>query len=236
MLLRDIIGREMCWLRPGDTLGRAVALFRESKIDTLPVLDEDLRLHGVFTRSSLYDALLDGASLQEPIDPRVIRNPLTVPEDISYAELTRMVKESPVGTAPVVDAENRVVGILTKQDMVMAALRQADLLNAQLRATLNAMHNGLIAVDGNERITVVNAGAERIFGIAAADCVGRPLSSVLPGLELGSVLVQKTPRVGFKYIFGTAVTVVNAAPITNSGLAEGAVAVFQDLTELEQIA
>lgn len=236
MLLRDIITKEMYWLQPDDTLGRAVSLFRESKIDTLPVLDEDLRLYGVFTRSSLYDALLAGASLQDSIAPRVIRDPVTVPAEISYEELTHMVRESPVGTAPVVDAERRVVGILTKQDMVMAALRQADLLNAQLRATLNAMHNGLIAVDGSERITVVNAGAERIFGICAADCVGRPLSSVFPGLDLGSVLVHKTPRVGFKYIFGTAVTVVNAAPITNSGLAEGAVAVFQDLTELEQIA
>ncbi|WP_035107901.1 sigma-54-dependent Fis family transcriptional regulator [Desulfovirgula thermocuniculi] len=227
--------KDLYCLFPTDTLARAISLFRRSKIDTLPVVDEKERLCGVFTRSALYDALLCGASLEEKIAPYIIKNPVTVPADLPYAELTQMVRESTVGTAPVLDRENRVVGILTKQDMVLAALRQADLLNAQLKATLDAMHNGLIAVDSKERITLINAGAERIFRIKAADCLGRPLSSVFPGLDLKSVLHQKSPRVGFKYLFGSTVTVVNAAPI-NHGSSQGAVAVFQDITELEQIA
>lgn len=236
LYLKDIISDQVVCLHPGDTLEKAVQKFRLYKIDTMPVVDQERKLLGVFTRSNLYDALLNSAPLSITIDHYMNKKAFSLRADLPYDAIAEVVKKTAVGTAPVTDADERVVGIFKKADMVMALLGRSELLNAQLKAILNSMHNGVIAVDGNGLITMVNTGAERIFGIWKEDCLGLPLIDVFPDLNLTPALEYGKVNVGLKYRRGEITTVVNITPLMDRAKVVGAIAIFQDLTELNYVA
>lgn len=235
MLLRDMMSREAPFLRPGDTMEKAVRTFKQSKIDMLPVVGDDMRLVGVFTRTNFLDALLQKAALGDVIDPFITTRPYSVAWDIPFETVKEMTKSSPVGTVPVLDGEGRLCGIFTKTNMVLTLLRKSDLLNAQLKAILDAMHNAVVAVDRNKQVTLMNRSAERMLGMAGESCVGRPAENVLPGIGLDQAL-SGAAGVGYKYVLGSSITMVNIMPIAGAGGVAGAVIVLQDLTELEQAA
>jgi len=235
VLLKDMMKTEIPFLRRGDVMERAVRLFKESKIDILPVVEEDMKLVGVLTRTDFFNALLQKASLEDAIDPYMNSNPQAVPGDIPFETVKELVKLSPVGTAPVLDEEGRVCGILTKTNMVLTLLKKSDLLNAQLKAVLDAMSNAVLAVDKNKTITMINREAEKILGLPGESCVGRQIQELLPGIELDQAL-SGAARVGYKYSLGSAVTIVNIMPIYGIEGVDGAVIVLQDLTEIEGMA
>lgn len=52
---------------------------------------------------------------------------------------------------------------------------------ARLKAVIETATDAIIALDGEGRVLLFNAGASRIFGVAVRDPVGRPLAEVVPG-------------------------------------------------------
>ncbi len=48
VLLKDMMSKDVPSLFKGDSITRAVALFRQSRVDLLPVIDKDMKLVGVF--------------------------------------------------------------------------------------------------------------------------------------------------------------------------------------------
>lgn len=236
MRLRDIINDQALYLHPGDNLEKAVRILRQAKIDSIPVVDQDNCLLGVFTRSNLYDALLGGTALHEPIDIHVNDRVVSLKADMPWDELAEFAKNTPIGAFPVVDQANQLVGVLTKANMVVTLIRQADVLNAQLKAILDSIHNGVIVVDNKGDITLVNSGAERIFNIKAGQFIDLPLGNLFPDLDLQPVLTGGQVKAGLKFRYGKVTTIANITPLINDHAVMGAVAIFQDLTDLEQVA
>jgi PAS domain S-box-containing protein len=60
-----------------------------------------------------------------------------------------------------------------------------DAVERQAALVLEGLAGAVIAVDREDRVTVWNAGAERLFGWTASDVLGRPLPIVPPGEEEG---------------------------------------------------
>lgn len=236
MELMELINERILCLNLGDTLEKAVRIFKDYKTDLIPVVDFQQKLLSVFSRTSLYDALLNGATLKNVIDPYVIREALSVQNDLPFEKIVQMIKVSPVGAGPVIDKQGRVIGILAKTNTVLALLRNAELLNVQLKAILDSMHNGVIAVDDRGEVTLINLGANRIFALAEEKALGKPLGAILPDLDLTPALEHGEVKIGLKYRRGETTTVVNITPLHNGGKIVGAIAIFQDLTELEQVA
>lgn len=235
MLLKDMMSKDVPFLLKGDNIEKSAHFFRNSTLDLLPVVEEDMRLVGVFTRKNLIDAILKRASLEDPITPFYITTPFSVLWNTPYEEVKEIVKTSKIGTAPVVDDDGRLCGILTKTNMVMVLLKRSELVNAQLKATLNAMHNAVVAVDKNKEVTLLNKSAERLLKFAGKNCLGRPAQSLLPDIGLDQALAG-TAVVGYKYKLGNTTIIANILPISRSGVIDGAVIVMQDLTEFEQVA
>ncbi|MDH5491641.1 MAG: PAS domain S-box protein, partial [Myxococcales bacterium] len=57
------------------------------------------------------------------------------------------------------------------------ALRASE---ARYAAILEGTHDGIVSIDGEQRIIVFNRGAERIFGYAAEEILGEPLHRLIP--------------------------------------------------------
>lgn len=236
MRMKDFMTPGVPTLNRGDTLRRAVKLFRQTRLDGIPAVDEKGCLIGLLTRTNLFDALLEGFGLYDSVDGFLTRKVVTVRLDTPYNQVVDTVKISPVGMGVVVDEHNHVRGVFTKVDMIMALFRESDLLNARLKAVYQAMHNGLVSVNQKGHITMLNPAAEILLNIQEENAINKPVEQFLPGLNLTSVMETGRVEVGKKCVASGRAFLVNCTPILDGGNTVGAMAIFQDLTELEKVA
>jgi two-component system phosphate regulon sensor histidine kinase PhoR len=110
---------------------------------------------------------------------------------------------------------------------------------SKLDTILYSMADGVIMVDNKDNILLANPAAEKLFGFKQEQARGRGIIETVHDYEITEVLkscletgrnqtTQVESRVGKRFLR------IIAVPITTNGLT-GALAVFQDLTELRNI-
>lgn len=114
---KDIVTPVDCKITDETTLREALEIFKKKKWNLLPVTDAEQNLQGVFTRSGLYQMILDGSPLDAPIQLYIKKQARSIRIDTPYREIEQIVKTSKVGTGVVLDERNKVIGLLTKTDM-----------------------------------------------------------------------------------------------------------------------
>jgi two-component system sensor histidine kinase DctS len=102
-------------------------------------------------------------------------------------------------------------------------------------ATFHAMHEGVIAIDNQERITIFNDRAKLIFGIEG-EVLGKPIRSVLHDTRLPEILELQTNIYNTELHVGNALLWSNRFLIKVEGKVVGALAIFQDRTEVARMA
>lgn len=102
-------------------------------------------------------------------------------------------------------------------------------------ATFHAMHEGVIAIDRNERITICNDPGKQMLNIQG-DVIGRMIREVVPDMRLPEILVLNQPIYNKEQQIGSALIMSNRVPITIKGQTVGAVAIFRDRTEVAHMA
>jgi len=104
-------------------------------------------------------------------------------------------------------------------------------------ATFHAMHEGVIAIDNQERITIFNDRAKQIFGIdAGMEVQGLPIRSVLHDTRLPEVLELQMNFRNTELHVGNMLLWSNRFLIKVEDKVVGALAIFQDRTEVARIA
>lgn len=101
--------------------------------------------------------------------------------------------------------------------------------------TFNAMHEGIIAIDTDENITVFNSKAKAMMGING-DVIGQNITSVIPDTRLPEILHYLKPIYNQEITVRNLNIVSNRIPIKVKGNTVGAVAIFQDRTEVKKLA
>lgn len=101
-------------------------------------------------------------------------------------------------------------------------------------AILQSINEGILAVDSEARITLVNEAAQRIIGTANA--LGRPVHEIIPESALPRVLATGRPEYNQEMLINQVVVVTNRIPIRVKGRIVGAVASFRDKTEVQRLA
>ncbi|QYR20899.1 sensor histidine kinase [Paenibacillus sp. sptzw28] len=102
-------------------------------------------------------------------------------------------------------------------------------------AAFQAMHEGVIAIDRNETITIFNERAMQIFGVEQ-EAVGRPIREVLPETRLPEIMQLEQPVFNQELRIGKALIWSNRIPIREQGETVGAIAIFQDRTDVARMA
>ena len=105
----------------------------------------------------------------------------------------------------------------------------------KLKAILESVYNAIVAVDDHGIITIFNPAAERITGIPASKAVQRHVSEVIPNTGLLEILETGDYKYSQKIQFGGATAISNRAPIIKDNEIIGAVAVLQDISDLEAV-
>ncbi|WP_338825795.1 Sensor histidine kinase DcuS [Moorella thermoacetica] len=102
-------------------------------------------------------------------------------------------------------------------------------------AILTSLHEGLIAVNKQGRITFINEGASRILR-CGTEIVGRSLEEVIPNANLQTVLKRGLSALNQEQLTEFGVIVSNVVPIKVKDEVVGAVASFRDRTEVKRMA
>lgn len=95
--------------------------------------------------------------------------------------------------------------------------------------------NGIMVLDSSHNITVFNQAAEKITGIPATEAIGRRADEVFQNLQLQEVLKSGQRLLAVKQTIGKNTVITNYTPVYSDGQIMGAVAVFQDISELEAL-
>ncbi|MFY0545682.1 sigma 54-interacting transcriptional regulator [Brevibacillus sp. H7] len=235
MQVKDMVSPVPFHLRPSDTIATAVRYMLETKFTVLPVQDSELV--GVFTNSILYRLILAGVSLDEPLEPYLKQDLITIPSDTPYEEIEELVRNSDVGTGIVVDPDKRVVGLLTKTDIVMFLLRSSTLLREQLETLLQSITAGTLMLDQERRILYANSAFARITGTDAGILASKSLNEMLPELDAEIPSPHDgDPFVSKRVLLNGTPLLAQICAFSMLGGETGIIVVFQELTELEAIA
>ncbi|MFE1952887.1 ATP-binding protein [Streptomyces sp. NPDC059524] len=108
-------------------------------------------------------------------------------------------------------------------------------MHAYHQAALHAVREGLVMLDGQRRVALMNDGARELLGVGAGDAaVGRSVAELgLPRALTGALLAAE-PRVDEVHLTADRVVVVNTSPVA-SGERRGTVVTLRDHTELQAV-
>ncbi|WP_134702091.1 DcuS/MalK family sensor histidine kinase [Ammoniphilus sp. YIM 78166] len=111
-------------------------------------------------------------------------------------------------------------------------------LLAERNVMLKSVREGIIAVDSNGIVTLINDEGSRLLrkaGIIESP-LGRPIEELVSHSELEKVLATGTARYDQEQNLRGVALLVNTVPLLVEGNKRGAIATFRDLTEMRQMA
>ncbi|MET8506405.1 ATP-binding protein [Streptomyces sp. NPDC004787] len=101
-------------------------------------------------------------------------------------------------------------------------------------AALHAVREGLVMLDGQRRIALINDGARELLGLTGADVVGRSAAELGLPAPLTGALLSAEPRVDELHLTDERVLVLSTRPVVG-GERRGTVVTLRDRTELQAL-
>ncbi|MFJ4924277.1 ATP-binding protein [Streptomyces sp. NPDC088736] len=101
------------------------------------------------------------------------------------------------------------------------------------QAALHAVREGLLMLDGQYRVALMNDGGRELLGVGD-EAVGRSVADLGLPAPLTGALLSAEPRVDEVHLTDSRVLVVNTSPVTG-GERRGSVVTLRDVTELQAL-
>ncbi len=229
MRLTEIMSTNLVVLTLTHTIKEACQIFLDNQIDGAPVVNEKGELLGLLTKSHIYRVIAQDQDPQAMVGD--IMNP-----DLTVGHPDEKVKDifDKVGRLPVVD-EKVVVGMITRTDIARAFFESFSSISNELLTIIDSTHNLIIAIDSNGKISLLNRVAEKFLGLKSCEVIGRSIVEFIPNTGLMEILQTGVSKPVQKIELRNCTFISNRTPIKKNGEIIGAVAVLQDISELENI-
>ncbi|ADG81520.1 sigma-54-dependent Fis family transcriptional regulator [Thermincola potens] len=220
VLIKDVMSKGVVKLHKDWPVRKAAQIFLERVIDGAPVVDNENRVVGIFTKTHLMRAL--DKSLDMPVERLMNKNVIFISETLPVEEALNI----PVGRLPVVDDDGNMVGWLTRTDLAFAFIDQYKKAIEGLSAILDSLYVGVLAVDRKGQISLVNKKAAGLLDIDPAKVLGISVDQVLP-LPVNKAIVKNQSIIGLDLSGSGYPAVADITPVVSNGEVTGAVAVFR---------
>lgn len=233
LTVKQMMNKHFIVIHPNDSLRTVIQYYQDSRLDTLPVVDNNDKLIGVFPKKRLYKALLDGSSLDDPCTPYIVNEPISVSCDLCYDEVSMVVRSSQslVDYVVVVDHQGAPVGMIGTAEYLRGSQKLIMTSNVLLESIFNANYEGIIVIDNNGKILRTNPVAEKMFGLISSEIKGLHLEYVLPDLKLSTNRSR-----GIKQIIQALPVIVSQMPIMSDNVQIGTKIAFVDISDMEEMA
>lgn len=169
MFVHEVMTRRPQTVRASTHVSEALRLLDSRGVTSMPVVDARHRVIGVVSEADLVrEAVLpdpragllpDTESRPEPptvVEEVMSRHALTVRGETDVAEAVELMTSTAVKSLPVVDDHGRVVGVVSRRDVVHALARSDDVIEAQVDELFDmlgvdwdvSVDEGRVVVDG----------------------------------------------------------------------------------------
>ncbi len=127
MSITEIMNHSVISVKPDRTLRQVKEILRIKRISGLPVVDSDRKLIGIVSIEDIIKAL-EGGYIDDTVENRMTKNVIFIESTATLKEVIEFFEKWSYGRFPVVDSEKRLVGIVTKNDVMMALLAKLGLV------------------------------------------------------------------------------------------------------------
>lgn len=168
LLVNEMMNKNVVTLKPTDTIGKAIQLFREKNIRHLPVINEDDHCIGIISdrdiRSAVPSSLLQfeemSKVLNQTVDTIMVKDVITVHPLDFFEEAAVLFNQYRIGCLPV-ESENKLVGIITQTDIIQTfiTLTGTDQPGSQIEVRLHNQTGQLAELTrliSNENINILS--------------------------------------------------------------------------------
>jgi CBS domain-containing protein len=189
MLVREVMTTDPVTVRAGTTVKAALRLLDENDISSLPVTDEHGRICGVVSEADLIrdlvgpDQRLHEIPIADPepshgyVDEVMTTHAITVHPDTDLAQAVELVTSTGIKCLPVVDEHDRVLGVVSRRDVVRMLARADETLEQEVDALL-------VSAGMSDWLVDVHDGIAEISGPASARerTLAKTLARTVPGV------------------------------------------------------
>jgi acetoin utilization protein AcuB len=158
MLVGRIMSKQIVTTSPDKRVGQALKLMQKHQIRHLPVMEQD-RMVGWITSRDLREVLLASMLEEIRVGDVMVQAPLSITPDTEVEEAARLIHEHKIGGMPVMEG-NKLVGVITMQDLISAFIAMLGLLKSSSRLDL-LLANRAEALDTAARL-IKEAGGKVI--------------------------------------------------------------------------
>ncbi|MEH7383101.1 sigma-54-dependent Fis family transcriptional regulator [Bacillus sp. JJ1533] len=103
---------------------------------------------------------------------------------------------------------------------------------------LDSTHDGMIVIDINSQVILLNNSASRMIGVTKEEAVGKHIYECIPDSRLPEILSTRAIEVNQEFVLenGRKIITTRIPMVNESGMLLGAFAVFKDITEVVNLA
>lgn len=103
---------------------------------------------------------------------------------------------------------------------------------------IDSTHDGMIVIDINSQVILLNNSASRMIGVAKEDAIGKHIYECIPDSKLPEILRTRVVEVNQELVLenGRKIITTRIPMVNESGMLLGAFAVFKDITEVVDLA
>jgi len=195
-LVRDVMTREVLVARPEMTFRELVRVIEDHHVHALPVVDDQRRVLGIVAESDLLTDELTAGHVRTRLEHHGRRRPVGVvageimtspavtidqSQTLSYA--ARVLHQRHIGRLPVVEHDARLIGIVTRSDLLTVFLGSDEDLLAAIQEAIAAVDDsptiwanvddGVVVLQGSadllSHVGVVAEHVRRVPGIVHLD-------------------------------------------------------------------
>ena len=128
ILAKHVMLTNVITASPSITVKETIEKLYKKHIGCVISIDENKKCIGIFTERDAIRLVAENVKLDQPLGNMMTKNVITIHEDSSINEVRRTIQTHSIRHLPVVNQENRLVGLLS----VRALLDQFSGLNSQI--------------------------------------------------------------------------------------------------------
>jgi len=136
---------------------------------------------------------------------------------------------------PLIAGEDTLTRSLQRaKDIIEASRRESDRA-VWFHTVVEYSHEGIMAVDNEQKFTLFNPAAEKVFGISEPEVSGRAVQDFSYLKSLNMLFEGASPNLGELCQTRNGTFVVNRVPVTSQGETRGTLVTFQNVASIQQL-
>jgi CBS domain-containing protein len=193
MLVHDVMTRNAATATVNAHLKDVAQVLAGRHVSVLPVVDTDGRLCGVVSEADLIRDTFSPDARAHLLPQQPVRRPAllvsevmtspatTVHESTDVADVAELMTKHGLKSLPVVDDDDRVVGVVSRSDLVRVRARSDDLVEQDVEALLASIghrdwtvgvQDGVVDIDGPGNPldrSIAEVAAQSVVGVVAVE-------------------------------------------------------------------